>query len=95
MNLLRISIENPGELRLAGDLDLSNVDDASAAFSAIEGPLRLDLSELTFIDSMGIALLAMRMSISPVLLVQASPRVHQTLSRMGLTVSPGGELQFA
>lgn len=50
----------PRVYRLIGDLDASNVVDVDgvlAADLASSGDLTLDLSELTFIDSMGIGLL--------------------------------------
>lgn len=94
MDDLRISLERPSELRLAGDLDISTIADAAAAFDAIKGSLRLDLSELDFIDSMGIALLAKRLRISPLVLVHAPPRLHRMLRLAGLTVGETGELSF-
>ena len=56
--LLRIEkIEDPLGFRLIGELDASNVDQLSAALKpAIEtgGDIRLDLTELGFMDSSGI-----------------------------------------
>jgi anti-anti-sigma factor len=50
----------PRVYRLIGDLDASNVGDVDAVLEAdlpSDDDLTLDLSELTFVDSMGISLL--------------------------------------
>ena len=47
-------------VRFAGELDLATVEEAAAAVAQARGgsdrPLRLDLSELTFLDSSGLHL---------------------------------------
>jgi anti-anti-sigma factor len=51
----------PGVFRLIGELDASNVGDVSALLDEEiprGGDLTIELSELTFVDSMGIGLLA-------------------------------------
>jgi anti-anti-sigma factor len=52
----RLEIEQLASLRVAGEIDMSNADTVEAAIVAAggRGPVLLDLSELTFVDSAGI-----------------------------------------
>jgi anti-sigma B factor antagonist len=51
----------PGVVRVAGELDLQNVEDVRGAVEALaaeqSGPVLLDLGGVTFVDSTGIRLL--------------------------------------
>jgi anti-anti-sigma factor len=52
-----VATDDPRRYRLVGELDLDSVDDVSERLQpqvADRGDLRLDLSELTFVDSSGI-----------------------------------------
>jgi anti-anti-sigma factor len=52
-----LSIEQGRTIRLAGELDMSNKSELDEAFEAAAergGPILVDLSELTFMDSTGI-----------------------------------------
>jgi anti-anti-sigma factor len=56
-----IEHSGPGIYRLIGELDASNVADVDAVLESgmpLAEDLTLDLSELTFVDSMGISLFA-------------------------------------
>jgi anti-anti-sigma factor len=60
---MEVVVERAGPrlFRLIGELDASNVGDVEALLGEEipgEGDLTIDLSELTFVDSMGVALLA-------------------------------------
>jgi anti-anti-sigma factor len=61
MELLKIvPTDVPGTLRLIGELDLSNVESVQAQLERAfpdNGQLRLDTSELAFLDSHGIRML--------------------------------------
>lgn len=45
-------------LRVAGDLDVSNVSGFVDVLASTPGPIEVDLSECTFLDSSGVAALA-------------------------------------
>ena len=63
MNDIRLQVEaseEPGTVRLIGELDISTVELASRGLSAAAGAgtkVSVDLSKLTFIDSSGVRLL--------------------------------------
>lgn len=68
---------SPDTVRIAGEIDVSNADSiaqelAEAIRSGANGHLRIDLSELSFIDSTGIHML--------VKVAKAQPHVRLTLA---------------
>lgn len=57
MNLLEVRTGRDGAIHLAGELDIASrpsFDAAIAEWTVGDGPLTLDLAELTFLDSTGI-----------------------------------------
>lgn len=93
MAILDITLVAPNELRLVGDLDLSTAGAVREAFSRIDGPIRLDLAGVRFIDSTGIALLLERRRRTPVTLVHASGPVRQVMNLMLMHTTAEGLLQ--
>ena len=65
-------------MRFAGELDLATFEEAEAAVAQARrdqpGPLRLDLSELTFLDSSGLHLVL---------------QIHKAFGGEGLEIVPG------
>jgi anti-sigma B factor antagonist len=60
MDLLRVEELAPGTFRLAGEIDVSNVDQLRTRLEKEIGtghPLALDTSEVTFMDSQGLRML--------------------------------------
>lgn len=81
----------PGTYRLVGELDISTVDMLDAVLqraAAAGGDVKLDLSQLTFIDSSGIRVLIRAMdrlhSGEKLILSQPTAPVQQVLDLMGL-----------
>jgi anti-anti-sigma factor len=91
--------------RLIGELDISNAETLAAVLdreSQERGDIKLDMSDLTFIDSSGIRVLLRAMDRldgqGKLVLISPSNPVRQILSLMGLqdrdglvVVSPEGE----
>jgi len=95
-----IELDGPGHLRLKGELDLSGEDALTAAIEtarASEGQLRLDLSELTFMDSSGLRVILRAVLSSngsgPVVLERPSSAVRRLLDVALPTGAPGLEVR--
>jgi anti-anti-sigma factor len=81
-------MESLASVRLAGELDLSNVSSLRAKFAAIDGPAIVDLSEVTYLDSTALNELAvLRRRVGTVALVVGSPNIRRTLEIVGFTTS--------
>lgn len=71
-------------VRLAGELDLSNVSSLRAKLAAIDGPAVVDLSDVTYLDSAALNELAvLRRRVGSVALVVGSPNIRRTLEIVG------------
>lgn len=55
--MFEIEIVEDGSIRMAGRLDASEAGTASAVLDRVESATTVDLSELTYISSMGLGLL--------------------------------------
>ena len=93
--MLQISCTFPNELRLTGDLDLVSDGDLNGALAPLEGPIRLDLSGLDFMDSTGLRVVAQRLTIDHVCLVRPSARVMRVVDLCGLRDVPGLTIEEA
>jgi len=81
-------LESDVSVRLAGELDLSNVSSLRAKLGAIDGPAVVDLSEVTYLDSAALNELALlRRRVGTVALVVASANVRRTLEIVGFGTS--------
>ena len=81
-------MESDVSVRLAGELDLSNVSSLRAKLGAIDGPAVVDLSEVTYLDSAALNELALlRRRVGTVALVVASANVRRTLEIVGFGTS--------
>jgi anti-anti-sigma factor len=88
----RLDRRSPETIRIAGEIDMSNADSlgealAGAIRDAVNGHLRVDLSELTFIDSSGIHMLVKAAKAHPGLrltLVSPTPTVERVLEICGI-----------
>jgi anti-anti-sigma factor len=81
-------MQSLASVRLAGELDLSNVSSLRAKFAAIDGPAVVDLSDVTYLDSTALNELALlRRRVGSVALVVASPNVRRTLEIVGFSTS--------
>ena len=81
-------MESLASVRLAGELDLSNVSSLRAALGAIDGPAVVDLSDVTYLDSTALNELALlRRRVGSVALVVGSPNVRRTLEIVGFGAS--------
>jgi anti-anti-sigma factor len=87
--MFRIECFSPDELSLTGDLDLSTYERLQVALGAFTGPIRLDLSDLRFMDSTGLHVLAERINSGPVTLVNPHRNVLRLLDLCGLRSVPG------
>jgi anti-anti-sigma factor len=81
-------MESLASVRLAGELDLSNVSSLRAKLGAIEGPAVVDLSDVTYLDSTALYELALlRRRVGSVALVVGSPNIRRTLEIVGFSTS--------
>jgi anti-anti-sigma factor len=92
----RVEYPAAGPIRIVGEIDLASADSVLAALSdglaAANGSLRLDFSEVSFLDSSGIRMLlgilrarpGLRLDLAPV-----SPPVERVLSISGFPPSEG------
>ena len=95
-----IELEEVGHLQLKGELDLSGEEALTAAIETARagaGQLRLDLSELTFMDSSGLRVI-LRAVLStngagPVVLERPSLAVRRLLDVALPTGAPGLEIR--
>jgi anti-sigma B factor antagonist len=91
-----VATDDPRRYRLAGELDLYSVDELSEGLQsqvAAGGDLRLDLSELTFIDSSGIrALFQLNAQLvdGSLILERPSPFARRVMGVVGLGESLDG-----
>ena len=87
--MFEISVTEPGRVRLKGRLDAAEADRAALALRPLAGPLTLDLAQLEYISSAGIAVLLetfkrLRASAQPFRLVNLQPRVRNVFAYAGL-----------
>ncbi len=81
-------MESLPSVRLAGELDLSNVSSLRLKLAAIDGPAVVDLSEVTYLDSTALNELALlRRRVGSVALVVGSANVRRTLEIVGFNTS--------
>jgi anti-sigma B factor antagonist len=87
-------------LKLSGELDLATAPQLDAALlleASAPGELRLDLSELTFVDSSGMGTILAharsRNGAGPVVLVDPPERFVRALEIMGVEQHPGIEVR--
>jgi anti-sigma B factor antagonist len=89
-----VTTDDPRRYRLVGELDLYSVDELSERLQphvAAGGDLRLDLSELTFIDSSGIRALFQlnaQLEDGTLMLERPSPFARRVMGMLGV----GGSL---
>lgn len=77
-------METRVSVRLAGELDLSNVSSLRAKLASIDGPAVVDLSDVTYLDSTALNELAvLRRRVGNVALVVGSPNIRRTLEIVG------------
>ena len=86
---VRISTDRTGTLLVAGDLDMAGAPVLDAALRALDvADLRIDLSEVTFLDSSGVnvivAALNDRHDHGGLVLSAVSPRARRTLEISGI-----------
>lgn len=96
MSILEISPLDDGGFKLSGELDLASARELRQVLlfdAAARGTLRLDLSELTFMDSSGLSAILdharARNGAGPVVLVDPTPPVARVLELMSLDQHPG------
>ncbi len=80
---------NDDVFALRGELDMASYEIASDALAAAEPPITLDLSELTFMDSHGVHLVADLLQRGPVTIKGATAMIQRTLEITGMTSSEG------
>jgi anti-sigma B factor antagonist len=91
-----VATDDPRRYRLVGELDLYSVDELSKGLKpkvAAGGDLRLDLSELTFLDSTGIrALLQLNAQLEDgsLILERPSPFARRVMGVVGVGESLDG-----
>lgn len=91
-----VATDDPRRYRLVGELDLDSVDELSERLQpqvAARGDLRLDLSELTFIDSSGIRALFQlnaQLEDGSVILERPSPFARRVMGVLGVGESLDG-----
>jgi anti-sigma B factor antagonist len=81
--------DRPGVLRLVGEFDVAGALEVRARLDGLDGPIEIDCSGVTFIDSSGLGLLvavhrACSAQGAKLLIVDPSPRVAQLLELTGL-----------
>jgi anti-anti-sigma factor len=86
-----VRIERVGSdtLALSGDLDFASFDLLSAALDELPGAVRLDLSDVTSVDSTGLRLIVERLKVGPVTLVGTSPHTMRVIDLCGLSEQDG------
>ena len=97
MSVLEISpLEDGGGFKLSGELDLATAHQLQEALlldGHRRGELRLDMSELTFIDSSGVGAILTharsRNGHGPIVLVRPTATVSRPLQVMSLDQHPG------
>jgi anti-sigma B factor antagonist len=82
---LQIDHVEPGHLRLEGELDFASFDPLREALSAVIGPVALDVSGLSFLDSTGLRVILERLEAGPVTLVAPTEAIARLLDLCGLT----------
>ena len=100
MEQLTIAPFNPPQhgLHLIGELDMATVTQLETAFEAVsgDGPVTLDLAQLTFIDSSGLyAIMEFARSRSgsgPLILASPTPTARRAIAIAGLDDQPGVEV---
>jgi len=91
-----VATDDARRYRLVGELDLDSVDELSEGLQsqvAAGGELRLDLSELTFIDSSGIRALFQlneQLEDGTLILERPSPFARRVMGVLGVGESPDG-----
>ena len=101
MSIFEVSpLENGGGLKLSGELDLAAAPRLTEALLfelSPFGELRLDVSELTFVDSSGMSTIVAharsRNGAGPVVLVDPTEPVVRALELMCLDQHPGIEVR--
>jgi anti-anti-sigma factor len=68
--MLRIGRSGPDTLCLSGDLDLASSEQLAAELNRLPSPLRLDVSNVTFMDSTGLRMILRRLNDGPITLRQ-------------------------
>ena len=82
-------------LRLVGDIDLTSYAGLKAEILSIAGPLRLDCSQVDFMDSAGLRLIMQRLRVGPVTIVAPTPQMLRVFAVggvpgwAGVTIEPG------
>ena len=100
-SVFEVTQSRPRELRLVGELDLATVAQLRAAFGKLsgEGQVRLDLFELTFIDSTGLhALLTYANSMNgtgPLVLDRVPRSIVRLLELVELATHPAIEIHVS
>ena len=89
---LEISLEAPSTLRLIGDVDLATEGGLRAAFSAISGPIVLDMADVGFLDSTGLRVILARMALTPVRVTATSTAVRTLFDLVGVGRESDGQL---
>jgi anti-anti-sigma factor len=79
----------PDTLALSGDLDFASFDLLSDALDDLSGPVRLDLSGLTSIDSTGLRLIVERLKVGPVTLVGTPAHTMRVIELCALSEQDG------
>ena len=87
--MFRIECSSPNTLNLIGELDGFSDRRLRTALDAFTGPVELDLTELEFIDSTALRVVAERLATGPVRLVQPPLGVLRLLDLCGLREMPG------
>jgi anti-anti-sigma factor len=83
--MLRIEHPAPNVLCLSGELDLESYEQLIGTLLAFPGPLTLDMSGVTFMDSTGLRAILKRRQDGPVTLVAPSVQIVRTLAICGLS----------
>jgi anti-anti-sigma factor len=90
------AVGSDGELRLIGELDMAGVDLVVRSLAQAEGhdgPITLDLSELTFIDGAGARVILQAARRRCLVLRSPSPMVLMVLRLVGGEQIPGIEIE--
>jgi len=104
MEPLVISLEStlPGRLTLEGEIDMHTIPRLEAAFAEVlaasgDGPISVDMANVTFIDSSGLHLLARVASslngAAPLTLINVPRRVLRVMEIVGMQDLPSIELR--
>ena len=79
----------PDTLALQGELDFASFALLSEALDDIPGAVRLDLSDLTFMDSSGLGLILKRLKEGPFTHAGTSPHIIRMIELCGLAEKQG------